>query len=232
MSKKIILGLGSVAAVVAIGAFAISSGIGLTQTSEIQYMTDGPSYADVTDLTNASKAGVAHVRVVSAGKSYTIPFDNASAVVSERPTGNADKDKKGPQTSTTAAGAAPTGLLKTDYTVEVLDNVRGAGFKKGDQIVVSQLGGTVQDRRPDGVTVNKLIANAEHDPLMQVGDEELLFLNRDNASGKFYTTGGGMGRFKVQSNGTLVAVDHDSPIAKVANGKPVGFLKSAVSATP
>ena len=232
MNKKIILGIGSVAAVLAIGAFTIISGIGLTQTSEIQYMTDGPNYADVTDLTNASKAGVAHVRVVSAGKSYTIPFDNASAVVTARPTGNADKDSKGPQTSTTPAGAAPTGLLKTDYTVEVLDNVRGAGLKKGDQIVVSQLGGTVADRRPDGVLVNKLVANAEHDPLMQVGDEELLFLNRDNASGKFFTTGGGLGRFKVQGNGTLLAVDHDSPIAKIANGKPVAFLKTAVSTSP
>ena len=97
---------------------------------------------------------------------------------------------------------------------------------------MSQLGGTVAERRPDGVLVNKLVANTEHDPLMQVGDEDLLFLNRDSASGKFFTTGGGLGRFKVQSNGTLMAVDHDSPIAKIANGKSVGFLKNAVSATP
>jgi hypothetical protein len=227
MNKRFILGLGSVAAVLAIGGAALLNGFGLTQRSEIMYMTDGPSFADVTDLTRASKA-VAHVRILSAGTSYTIPFDRASAVVSARPNGNPDKDKLGQQTSTTPAGAAPSGLMKTDFTVEVLDNLHGGGLKKGDQIVVSQVGGTVATRRPDGVSTNLTVANAEHDPLMQVGDEELLFLNQDAANGKFFTTGGGMGRFKVQSNGTVFAVDHDSPIAKVVNGKPTSFLKGAV----
>jgi hypothetical protein len=227
MNKRIILGLGSVAAVLAIGGAALLSGIAVSQRSEVQYLTDGPSFADVTDLTHASKA-VAHVRVLSVGASYTIPFDRASAVVSGRPTGNADKDKNGQLNSSIPAGPAPTGLLKTDFTVEVLDSVHGAGIKKGDHIVVSQIGGTVSTKRPDGVATNVTVAQAEHDPLMQVGDEELLFLNQDAASGKFFTTGGGAGRFKVQSNGTLVAVDHESPVAKIVNGKPTNFLKNAV----
>ena len=47
-------------------------------------MTDGPSYADVTDLTKASKA-VAHVRILSAGASYVIPFDKNTTVVFPAP---------------------------------------------------------------------------------------------------------------------------------------------------
>ena len=227
MNKRIFLGLGSVGAVLAIGGAALVSGVGLTQRSEVVYMTDGPTFKDVTDLTKASKA-VAHVRILSAGPTFTIPFDRASAVVSARPSGNPDKDKEGQLNSSAPGGAAPTGLLKTDFTVEVLDNIHGAGLKKGDHIVVSQLGGSVATTRPDGVSTNVTEANTEHDPLMQVGDEELLFLNQDAGSARFFTTGGGIGRFKVQSNGTLLAVDHDSAIAKVVNGKPTTFLKTAV----
>jgi hypothetical protein len=63
---------------------------------------------------------------------------------------------------------------------------------------------------------------------MQIGDEELLFLNRDGGSGKFFTTGGGVGRFKVQSNGTVSAVDSHSQLARLQTGKPVNFLKNSV----
>jgi hypothetical protein len=230
MNKRLIVGLGSVAALLAIGTASLVSGFGLTQRSEVLYMTDSPNYQDVTDLTKASKA-VAHVRIVSAGASYTIPFDAASTVVSPRPTGNGDKDNNGAQTSAIPAAPDTTkGILKTDFTVEVLDNVRSADLKKGQHIVISQLGGTVSTKRPDGVSANVIVANAEHDALMQVGDEELLFLNHDSQSGKFFTTGGGLGRFKVQSNGTVMAVDHDSAIGRIANGKPASFLKSAVQA--
>lgn len=230
MNKRIILGLSGVAAALAIGASTIAlTGFGMTERSDVTYMTDGPSYADVADLTRASKA-VAHVRVVSMGASHTIAFDKASAVVSERPTGNPDKDKGGAQLSTTPGGAPPTGLLKTDFVVEVLDSVRGGGLKKGDRITVSQLGGQIATKRPDGTPDTLLVANAEHDPLLKVGDEELVFLNQDKDSGTYFTTGGGMGRFSVAANGTLTAVDHDSPIARIANGKPSSFLTNAVKA--
>lgn len=231
MNKRVICGLGGVAAILILGAAAVVSGIGLTQRSDIEYMTDGPTYADITDLTHASRA-VAHVRIVASGTSYTIPFDNAGPVVTSRPRGNPEKDVAGALTSTVPAVQTPSGLLKTDFTVEVLDNVRGGALKKGDHIVVTQLGGTVSTRRPDGVSVNTVVANAEHDPLMQVGDEELLFLNRDSASGKYFTTGGGIGRFRVQGNGSVMAVDHGSPIARTTDGKPLGFLQNAVQTVP
>ena len=226
MNKRFLVGLGSVAAVLAIGGAALLSGSILTQRSEVVYMTDGPNYDDLTNLTRASKA-VAHVRIVSEGNSYTIPFDNASAVVTARPTGNPEKDKAGQPLSSIPAGAPHTGILKTDFTVEVLDNLRG-GIKKGDHLVVTQVGGTVATKRPDGVSTSLTVANAEHDPLLQVGDEELLFLNQDAATGKFFTTGGGQGRFKVQSNGQVLALDHESLVGRTMNGKSLGFVTNAV----
>jgi hypothetical protein len=63
---------------------------------------------------------------------------------------------------------------------------------------------------------------------MQVGDEEMLFLNQDSATGKYFTTGGGVGRFKVQSNGAVSAVDHSSIVGRNTSGKNANFLKNAV----
>lgn len=230
MNKRLMLGLGSAAVALTIGGFALMSGFGISQQSSVQYLTDGPAFNDITDLTKASQA-VAHVRVVSVNGTYNVPFDNASAVVAPRPQGNPEKDKAGAVTSAVPGPTAPaTGLLKTDYTVQVLDTAHGTALKKGDQIVVSQLGGTISTRRPDGVSTAVVVANAEHDPLLQVGDEEVLFLNRDAATGKFFTTGGGAGRFKVQSNGVVTAVDHESEAGRLANGKPTSFLINAVRA--
>jgi hypothetical protein len=228
---RLILGLGSVAAVLAIGSAALAGGFGITERSEVVYMTDGPSFADVAELTRASK-DVAHVRILSAGNSYLVPFDKGSPVVTRPPSDNGGpKDKARPQAPTIpAVPNTSAGVLKTDFTVEVLDNVRGAGLKKGDHLVVSQLGGTVVSTRADGVSENVTVANAEHDALMQVGSEEILFLNQDSVSGKFFTTGGGLGRFQVQPNGTVLAVDHESPLSRSQNGKPAGVLKGAVRA--
>jgi hypothetical protein len=228
LDKRLIVGLGSAAVVLAIGGAAFISGVGLSQRNEVMYLTDGPNYEDVSDLTKASKA-VAHVKVLSASESYLVPFDKSSAVVSPRPSDGGDKDKARQQAQPIPAVPNPSnGILKTDFTVEVLDSVRGGGVKKGDRLVVTQLGGTVATKGPDGVSENVVVANAEHDALMQVGSEEILFLSQDGPSGKFFTTGGGLGRFKIQSNGTVLAVDHESPLARSQNGKPAASLKSAV----
>ena len=229
MNKRLVLGLGSVAAVLAIGGATLVSGFAINQRSEVQYMTDGPGYQDVTDLTKASK-DVAHVRFLSAGKSYLIPFDNATTEVAPARQDGGPKGTAPQQTSITPGLATPKGVLKTDFTAEVLDNVRGADLKKGQHIVITQVGGTIVDQGADGKPANVTVANAEHDPQMQIGDEEVLFLNLDAASGKFFTTGGGQGRFKVQQNGAVMAVDHDSPLGRIQNGKPASFLKSAVQA--
>ena len=126
MNKRFILGLGSVAAVLAVGGAALLSGIGVTQYSEVTYMTDGPDFKDVSDLTKASSA-VAHVRILSAGAAYLIPFDNAPVQVAPARQDDGPKGKAKVETpSIPIPPPGPKGLLKTDYTVEVLDNVRGA----------------------------------------------------------------------------------------------------------
>jgi len=230
--KGILLGLSSVAAVLAIGGAALVTGIGVTRQSEALYMTDGPSYQDVSDLTHASGA-VAHVRILSAGKSYLIPFDAPVTNVAPARKDDSAKGKLGQQTSGTPAKALlQNGILQTDYTAEVLDNVRGASVKKGQQIVISQIGGKLASQGADGSSKEIVVANAEHDPVMQVGDEEMLFLNQDSATGKFFTTGGGQGRFKVQSNGLLSPVDVHSSVARLQTGKPAASLKNAVQAIP
>jgi hypothetical protein len=230
MNKRngFLLGIGSVAAVLAIGGAALITGIGVTRQSEALYMTDGPDFQDVHDLTRASGA-VAHVRILSAGKSYLVPFDAPVTNVAPARKDDSAKGKAAQQTSSTPGlGLLQNGILKTDFTVEVLDNVRGAGIKRGQHIVVSQIGGKLASKGADGAPTTVTVANAEHDPAMQVGDEEMLFLNQDSANGKFFTTGGGQGRFKVQTNGTLSAVDAHSNLARLQTGKPVDFLKKAV----
>lgn len=210
------LGLGTGALGLVISGLVLVSGISMQ--SESTYLTDGPSYADVNDLTAASQA-VAQVKIVSADKPYVVAFD--APVVTVAPA-HTDADKKAQAVSAVPlAKHQETGILHTDFTVEVLDNIRGSSIKKGDRLVVTQLGGTQQD----GV-----IASAEHDRLMQVGDQEVLFLRHDATSGKYFTTGGGQGRFKVESNGTLSPIDSHSALARLQTGKPVSFLKNSVQA--
>jgi len=190
----------------------------LTLRSEGVYMTDGPAYDDVADLTKASDA-VAQVKVVGKAKSYRVAYDRAQVVVAPRNT-SGDKGKEQPLSETDGVQADQKGLLHTDFTVEVVDSVRG-GLKKGERVTITQLGGTED---------SGAVINTEHDPLMQVGATELLFLNKDARSGKFFTTGGGQGRFTVQSNGTLTPADAHSPLARLTTGKPTSFVTGAVRA--
>ena len=209
----------SVAGVAVLAASAILSA-NVTLRSEGVYMTDGPSFNDVAELTKASTA-VAQVRIVGAGKSYRVPFDRAQVTVAARNTGG-EKGKEQPVSATNGAEFKQNGLLHTDFSVEVVDSVRG-GLRKGERITVTQLGGTED---------SGAVINTEHDALMQVGAQELLFLRRDAQSGKFFTTGGGQGRFTVQSNGALMPVDTHSQLARLTTGKPASFVTGVAKAAP
>jgi hypothetical protein len=209
----------SVAAVAVFAASAIFSA-DVTLRSEGVYMTDGPTFSDVTELTKASTA-VAQVRIVGAGKSYRVPFDRAQVTVAARNTGGA-KGKEQALSATTGVESGMDGLLHTDFTAEVVDSVRG-GLRKGERITVTQLGGTED---------SGAVINTEHDTLMHVGAQELVFLRKDAQSGKFFTTGGGQGRFSVQSNGALTPVDTHSQLARLTSGKPASFVTGAAKAAP
>src|SRR5260221_8837957 len=111
--KGLLLGLGSVAAILAISGAALLSGIGITRQSEALYMTDGPDFQDVHDLTKASNA-VAHVRILSAGNSYLVPFDAAVTDIAPARKDDSAKGKLGQPTSATPAqGLLQNGIIKT-----------------------------------------------------------------------------------------------------------------------
>jgi hypothetical protein len=207
----------SIAGVALLASGAIATG-NVSLRSEGTYMTDGPSYRDVNELTKASHV-VAQVKVLSAGKSYVVPFDAPQVVVSA-PQTSGQKSQAGATSGIPAVASKTQGLLHTDFTVEVTDAVRG-NLKKGQQIVVTQIGGTED---------SGALVNTEHDPLLQIGATELMFLRQDAKSGKFFTTGGGEGRFSVQNNGTLAAVDSHSQLARLITGKPASFLTGAAKA--
>jgi len=96
---------------------AVLSGSVITHRDEAVHLTDGQSYADAADLTRASKA-MAHMHIVSAGRPYLIPFDDASTVVSPRPADNGPKGQAGAQLSSIrGATNIDKGILKTDFTL-------------------------------------------------------------------------------------------------------------------
>jgi tRNA(Phe) wybutosine-synthesizing methylase Tyw3 len=70
----------------------------------------------------------------------------------------------------------------------------------------------------------------EHDPLLKVGDQEILFLQRDTQTGKFFATGGGQGRFEVTERGAVTARNQESPVGQAHHGKRVEQLTEAVQA--
>ena len=48
--KRLVLALAGAAAVVAVGGAAILGGVGVTQHSDMLYLTDGPDFKDVGDI--------------------------------------------------------------------------------------------------------------------------------------------------------------------------------------
>jgi hypothetical protein len=212
--KRLTLSLGALAvAVVATGAVISSP----KPPRDSVYMADGPVFNDVHALTDASHA-VAHVRVVGVGQSYRVPFDPPVVHVAPPPT-DGPKGMSLPVASDRKAAPTTNGLLKTDVTVEVVEGISGTALRTGDRMTVAQLGGT--DERGGRIVT-------EDDPIVQVGEQEIQFLRQDPASGKFWTTGGGQGRYKVSARGIVTAVQHDTAMAKAHNGKPAEFLKSEI----
>lgn len=223
MNRKQLLGaIGGAALAAAAGTTALRlTGVGPLVRRHSAYLTDGPEFETIGDVTKAS-AAVVRARVVKVGPSYRVPFDPAVTVVSPPPDGGPDGKKKGPPNPPPAPRSTPLpGLLKTDVTVEVLEVLKSDRVKKGEQLTIAQLGGT--DERGGRVVV-------EHDPVAEVGALEVLFLQQDPQSGKFFATGGGQGRFHVNGSETLRAVDAHSKVGKSFDGKKLGELRAAVLA--
>lgn len=193
---------------------------------ESQYLASGPEFASLGELARASSL-VVRAAVVEAGAPYHVPFD--PAVVVAGPAGAVVRGKEGapppeptPDPSTRTPSAAEKGILKTDFTVEVLEVMAGDSVQRGQRLTVAQLGG-VDDR---GRTVS-----VEDDPLFKVGEQEVLFLQRDPDSRRFFTVGGGQGRYKITRAESLHPVSAHAPQAKEYSGAPLSALREAIRAS-
>jgi hypothetical protein len=209
------------------GAALYGAGYGPVQ-QESHYLASGPEYASLRELTRASRL-VVRARVAEAGKPYYVAFDPAVVVDdSAGATGGKGKDQGPPPTERSAArptdppSAADKGILKTDFSVEVLEVIVGDSVQAGQRLTVSQIGGLDDRGRPVSV---------EEDPLLKVGEQEVLFLARDPASQRFFTVGGGQGRFKIQPDGRALPVGGHSPLRSAASVNTLTTLREAIRAS-
>jgi hypothetical protein len=103
------------------------------------------------------------------------------------------------------------GLPITTYTIAVMQVLRGDA-NVGGQILVNQAGGIVTlPTYPTGPMLTRTL-EFEHDPLMQSGQEQVLFLTKA-PGGNYDILGGPQGRFIVQ-NGKVHPVSSEAPAAK------------------
>src|SRR5205814_3166209 len=137
------------------------------------------------------------------GSSYTVPFDPAQATHDPLPGSRPGGPPKGAED-----GADPAaGLVFTGVTIEIEEVIHGDSLKPGERVTLALLGG----QRADG---NPVVV--EHDPLPQVGDREVVFLQRDPASGNFFATGGGQGRFRLTGRDQLQAIDGEHQVGRAS----------------
>ena len=227
MNRKQLLGAIGGAAVAAVtGTAALHfTGVSPLIRRHSVYLTDGPEYETIGDVTKVSVA-VVSAKVVKVGPSYRVPFDKPVTVVSPLPDAGPDGTKKGPPDPLRDPQREPQetplpGLLKTDVIVEVVEVLKGDKVQRGQQLTITQLGGT--DEHGGRVV-------AENDPVAEVGALEVLFLQQDPQSGKYFATGGGQGRFLVSSSGTLRPVDAEASVSKSFDGKTLADLRATVLA--
>jgi len=99
--------------------------------------------------------------------------------------------------STSSPAQAPISSYFNLTIEEIFWNPHNEALKSGSKIVIHQEGGLV----------NGVLYQADDDPLLQVGEETILFLHQ-YAPGQFFVQGGPSGRFKV-SNGAVTPISSD-----------------------
>jgi hypothetical protein len=113
------------------------------------------------------------------------------------------------------------GIVVTDASVSILDVLKGNGVQPGQALTITQLGGT----DPQG----RQVVN-DGDPLLQVGQDEILFLIQD-FDGRYSMLGGAQGRFTIGSTGIVQSLDPgDYPYTKAYSGLTISAFKAAMQA--
>ncbi len=196
-------------------------------------VTQGGSYTAeytcCTDFSGLTKQGIVVVlgRVVANSPSYVVHYDRPVTTIDAAP------QLSGPKATAVAAAPPPTpdanatqppdpGVALTDSTIQVLETWRGNAAQTDRTLTVTQAGGT----DAQGQQVRQV-----DDPLLQVGQEEVLFLAPIPGTGKYSTVGGPQGRFPVGPTGTVQALDQGAgSYTKAYNGLTLAALKAAVRA--
>jgi len=158
---------------------------------------------DFPDLVRHSTLIVV-ARVTGTMGSRVIPFDPPVLVQHTQPSLSGWKAQLAasmptptPVPEAEAKAASLPGVIVTDSTISVLRVLRGRDAGPGQEIPVTQMGGTA----PSGDQVSD-----PEDPFLQVGNTEVFFLVKDS-DGRYSAVGGPQGRFTVTSNGLLQPVD-------------------------
>ena len=81
----------------------------------------------------------------------------------------------------------------TEFSVSVIEWVKGSGTSS---IVIKQTGGT---------DASGALWTLDDDPLLQLGEEDVLFLHEFSA-GQYFIVGGPTGRYPVSSGGEVTAM--------------------------
>lgn len=227
MKRPYIVGALAVASLVAVAAVPLPH----LAHGDTPVLSGQAVYSCCTDFRSLTKRSVIVVRarVTAMSPSYFLPPDRPVFVKDPPPQLPPDKATAvalDPPPTVDANATPPAdpnpGLLVTDATVQVVQTLRGS-VQPGQTLTVEQVGGT----DPQG---QQWVDEAN--PLLQVGQEEILFLMpTPTANGKYATIGGPQGRFSITSTGL---VQSRAPATwgylKAYNGLTADALKVAVTA--
>jgi hypothetical protein len=205
---------------------------GLAANQIVEMHTARLPVENLSELTKQSDAVVVG-RVVASGKVHFMQAEG------QQPRGlQPDPRLSGLSKSKDAAGLSaparaqdgiltpPSGIPVTDFTLEITQVLDG-NLAKGSRITVSQPGGTIELPNPAGSKAPTLVRTlvAEHDPLMVVGQEQVLFL-QGSSDGTFHVAGGPDGRFTLDARRALQPVDEGSPVGKANKGETLASLQA------
>jgi hypothetical protein len=211
----------------------------LAANQEVEMHTSRLPVANLDELTRNSDAVIVG-RVVASGAVHFIQADGQKPQTVQPDARLAGLAKAKEAANIAVAPRADDGILTpprgipvTDFTVQITQVLNGKATP-GGKITVSQPGGQIQLPSPAGSTAPTLVRTlvAEHDPLMVVGQEHVLFLQHAS-DGTFHVTGGPDGRFNIDARRGLKPIDESTPLGASQKGQTLdGLQKNLNSIRP
>jgi hypothetical protein len=206
----------------------------IVQSAENRTVEISTSYRGFTTLESLAREAdlVVVGHAIDGGKTRRVAPPTQQAVAFQaNPTTNAPGDKsqlssKGNQGSIGVKPGDPPppsmDSVVTDYTIEVSRVISGQ-VQPGAHITLTQSGGPIDlPTFPGGPTLHRTI-QSEHDPLIQKGQEHVLFLGHAK-DGTYYVLGGPQGRLTLDNGGKVHPIDPATPALRGKNGTTLESL--------